>query len=85
MEERLKVWFRDFVKCIKELMGNPMFRNVMKYVPERQFKDVSKTSEVINEMWTGSCLFLIIPAFSAHSSLETPSRGCNGCIHHLVI
>ncbi|KAF9016925.1 hypothetical protein BDZ89DRAFT_903167, partial [Hymenopellis radicata] len=54
MEERLEVWYRDPVECIKELVGNPMFRDVMKYAPERQFEDASKTSEVINEMWTGS-------------------------------
>lgn len=40
--------------CIKELMANPMFRDVMSYAPGRVWGDAEGTEEVIDEMWTAS-------------------------------
>ncbi|KAF7372663.1 hypothetical protein MVEN_00129500 [Mycena venus] len=52
--ETLELWYRDPVDCIRELMGNPVFRDVMRYAPERVFEDEDPKSEVINEMWTAA-------------------------------
>ncbi|KAG1797668.1 hypothetical protein EV424DRAFT_1475057 [Suillus variegatus] len=38
-KEELELWLRDPVDCIQELMGNPQFKNMVSYAPER--------------MWTG--------------------------------
>ncbi|KAJ7596914.1 Zn-finger domain-containing protein [Mycena floridula] len=54
VQEELEFWWRDPVECIKELMGNPMFRDVMKYAPERLYEDKEGTVPVINEMWTAA-------------------------------
>ncbi|KAJ8495203.1 hypothetical protein ONZ45_g12952 [Pleurotus djamor] len=51
--EELELWYRDPVECIKELVGNPMFANVMRYAPEQVFQDYLGEKEVRNEMWTG--------------------------------
>ena len=50
MTEDLEVWYRDPVACVKELMGNPMFRDVLKYKPSREWLDEGGTQEVIGEM-----------------------------------
>lgn len=52
MTEQLELWYHDPVKVVRELMGNPMFRDVMRYAPERVFSDAAGNEEVINEMWT---------------------------------
>ncbi|KAJ7749142.1 hypothetical protein B0H16DRAFT_1847253 [Mycena metata] len=50
--ETLELWYRDPVDCIRELMGNPVFCDVMQYAPQKCFEDMAGMSEVINEMWT---------------------------------
>lgn len=50
--ENLELWFRDPVDCVRELMGNPAFRDVMRYAPERLFTGDSGDDTVTNEMWT---------------------------------
>jgi hypothetical protein len=52
--ETLELWYRDPVDCIRELMGNPAFRNVMQYAPQKVFEDAEGRSEVIDEMWTAA-------------------------------
>lgn len=52
--EALELWFRDPVEIVEELIGNPQFREVMKYAPERVYADMEGKTQVINEMWTGS-------------------------------
>jgi hypothetical protein len=39
MSEDLEMWKHDPVECVKELIGNPAFRDVISYVPERAFAD----------------------------------------------
>ena len=53
LTEELELWYRNPVECVCELMGNPVFRDVMKYAPEKLFNDAEQKSERINEMWTG--------------------------------
>ncbi|KAJ6510911.1 Zn-finger domain-containing protein [Mycena sanguinolenta] len=54
MKEDLELWKHDPVECIKELIGNPAFRDYMAYVPERVYgnKNASESSRIIDEMWT---------------------------------
>ncbi|KAJ7815457.1 Zn-finger domain-containing protein [Mycena leptocephala] len=52
--ETLELWYRDPVDCIRELIGNPVFRDVMQYAPQKVFEDAAGKSEVINEMWTAA-------------------------------
>ncbi|KAK0235510.1 hypothetical protein EDD85DRAFT_922575 [Armillaria nabsnona] len=48
----LELWYRNPVDCIWELMGNPMFHDVMKYAPEKMFANSKGSIQIINEMWT---------------------------------
>jgi len=50
--EKLELWRRDPVECVKELMGNPMLKDSLKYVPEWHFLDKEGVNHVFNEMWT---------------------------------
>jgi hypothetical protein len=50
--EQLELWYRDPVEIVRELLGNPMFRDVMRYTPERIYQDAEGTERVRNEMWT---------------------------------
>ena len=51
--ERLELWRRDPVECMKELMGNPMFENSLEYAPQKHFMDKEGNNRVVDEMWTG--------------------------------
>lgn len=50
--ETLELWRRNPVDCIKELFGNPAFKKVMRYSPERHFADKEAEIRVYDEMWT---------------------------------
>ncbi|KAJ6585887.1 hypothetical protein B0H19DRAFT_1060069 [Mycena capillaripes] len=52
--EQVELWFRDPVECVEELIGNPAFRDAMRYAPEKLYQDKKETIEVVNEMWTAS-------------------------------
>ena len=52
MTEEVELWRRNPVDCVKELMGNPAFRDAMSYVPERVYTDQAGTNRVFDEMWT---------------------------------
>jgi hypothetical protein len=52
--ERLELWRRDPVECVRELLGNPAFRNVLKYAPERHFMDEEGKNRMFDEMWTAN-------------------------------
>ena len=49
--ERLELWRRNPVECVRELMGNPAFMDVLNYAPERHFMDVEGKHRVYDEMW----------------------------------
>ena len=51
--EILDLWRRDPLDCIRELIGNPAFREIMAYAPEQIYSDEDMHNRVINEMWTG--------------------------------
>ncbi|KAI0070312.1 hypothetical protein K474DRAFT_1743277 [Panus rudis PR-1116 ss-1] len=53
MTERVELWRRDPVECIRELMGNPAFRDAMAYAPSKVFADMGHNIRVYDEMSTG--------------------------------
>jgi hypothetical protein len=50
--EKLELWRRDPVECVSELMGNPMFKDVLKYAPEKAYLDEEKNCRIYDEMWS---------------------------------
>ncbi|KAG6914685.1 hypothetical protein DXG01_015946 [Tephrocybe rancida] len=52
MFEDLELWLHDPVECIRELMGNPAFLELMAYVPEKVYMDIKSKKQIYDEMWT---------------------------------
>ncbi|KAG8699347.1 hypothetical protein FRC08_005368 [Ceratobasidium sp. 394] len=44
---------RSVVDVVRELIGNPAFKRVMRYAPERHWTSRACASRVYSEMWTG--------------------------------
>ncbi|KAI6015680.1 hypothetical protein EDC04DRAFT_2870455 [Pisolithus marmoratus] len=51
--EQLELWQRDPMECMEELIGNPVFQDVMAYVPEHVYADAQGEKCIYDEMWTG--------------------------------
>ncbi|KAJ7084764.1 hypothetical protein B0H15DRAFT_951261 [Mycena belliarum] len=51
--ETVELWWRDPVECVRELIGNPMFRDAMRFAPEELYADANGDVRVFSEMWTG--------------------------------
>lgn len=51
-KEVLELWKRDPVECIKELMGNPTFKDLLHYVPEHHYADAAGENHLYGNMWT---------------------------------
>ncbi|KIJ59637.1 hypothetical protein HYDPIDRAFT_100300 [Hydnomerulius pinastri MD-312] len=52
MTTELELWRRNPVDCINELVGNPTFKDLMAYAPERAYEDAEGTKRIYDEMWT---------------------------------
>jgi len=52
MHEDVELWMRDPVECIKDLIGNPLFKDHMVYAPSRAYTDRAGLHRVIDDMWT---------------------------------
>lgn len=52
LTEKPEVWRRDPVECIRDLIGNPLFRDAMAYAPERVYLDAERKQRRIDDMWT---------------------------------
>jgi hypothetical protein len=52
MREELKLWLRNLVDCIKNLMQNPVFRNLMAFALERVYRDHQGQKCIYDEAWT---------------------------------
>ncbi|KAG2159432.1 uncharacterized protein EDB93DRAFT_1237560 [Suillus bovinus] len=52
LQEELELWSRDPVECVKELIGNPFFKEDMAYSPARAYADRTGQHRVIDKMWT---------------------------------
>jgi hypothetical protein len=53
IKEELELWQQDLVECIRELIGNPTFCDVMSHVPKHIYTDEEGQDRIIDEMWTG--------------------------------
>ncbi|KAH7919169.1 hypothetical protein BV22DRAFT_1134039 [Leucogyrophana mollusca] len=53
LTEELELWLRDPIGCIRELMANPAFADVMSYAPEKVYVDETENGRRYGEMWTG--------------------------------
>lgn len=51
--EELELWCRDPVECVRELMSNPLFRDMLAYAPERAYADSAGEIPIYDDMWTG--------------------------------
>ena len=51
--EVVELWRRDPVECIRELIGNPAFRDHIRYAPEHVYKDEEGENQAFDETWTG--------------------------------
>ncbi|TBU37509.1 hypothetical protein BD309DRAFT_905077 [Dichomitus squalens] len=51
--EELELWRRNPVECIRELLGNPVFRDAVRYAPEKLFCDTAGDTRIYDETWTG--------------------------------
>lgn len=83
--EELELWYRDPVECIRELIGNPLFRDSMSYAPEQLFEDPGGRRRVWNQMssgdwwWkvqvrTGSSLTQsLVASYSTSAQLQLPN------------
>lgn len=52
LQEEVELWCRDPVECVKELIGNPSFKEDMAYSPAKAYADRAGQDRVIDEMWT---------------------------------
>jgi hypothetical protein len=50
--EKLELWRRDPIECVRELMGNPMFKDELKYAPEKAYLDPEGRNRIYDEMWS---------------------------------
>ncbi|KAH9951748.1 hypothetical protein B0H21DRAFT_775908 [Amylocystis lapponica] len=55
MTESLELWKRNPVECIRELIGNPMFKDHIRYAPEKLYTNELKRPDtrIYDETWTG--------------------------------
>jgi Plavaka transposase len=44
MSKDFELWMRDPVECMKELVGNPAFKESMSFVPERVYAEGNGTN-----------------------------------------
>ncbi|KAG1784333.1 uncharacterized protein HD556DRAFT_1446796 [Suillus plorans] len=52
LHEDVELWMRDPVECIKDLIGNPQFKDHMVYAPAQAYTDSAGLNRVIGDMWT---------------------------------
>lgn len=52
MEEKLDLWCRDPVECVRELIGNSVFDGKLAYAPEKVFAEMEGEERILDEMWT---------------------------------
>ena len=52
--EDCKLWFRDPVECVSELLANPAFIDFISYAPERVYSDNEGRERIFDEIWTAN-------------------------------
>lgn len=90
----MEVWYRDPVECVRELLGNPVFANVLAYAPERVYQDNQGDVRQIDEMWTGDWWWetqVFIRHWTRSSVVglrqvaAEAAPGCNNCARHPIL
>ncbi|KAG1846303.1 hypothetical protein C8R48DRAFT_750604 [Suillus tomentosus] len=51
LHEDVELWMCDPVECIKDLIGNPLFKEHMVYAPSRAYQDEAGSQRLIDDMW----------------------------------
>ena len=51
--ESFEVFYRDIIKCIRSLYGDPEFTGLLVFSPERHYTDEDQTVRVYFDMHTG--------------------------------
>ena len=54
MVETVELWKRDPVECIRELIGNPLFKESLHYEPLRLYCDEEGENRIYENMWTAN-------------------------------
>ncbi|KAG1815868.1 hypothetical protein EV424DRAFT_1626783 [Suillus variegatus] len=52
LHDDVELWTWDPVECIRDLIGNPLFKEHMVYAPTRAYTDHEGLHRVIDDMWT---------------------------------
>ncbi|KAL0960754.1 hypothetical protein HGRIS_005776 [Hohenbuehelia grisea] len=52
MTEELELWWRNPVECVKELIGNPAFRDSVAFAPEKVFTTEAGRIQIYDEAWS---------------------------------
>jgi len=58
-EERLEVYYRDVIECIRSLYGDPEFVQDLVFAPERHYTSTECTCHIYNEMHTGDWWWMV--------------------------
>ncbi|KAG1883656.1 hypothetical protein F4604DRAFT_1878919 [Suillus subluteus] len=48
----LELWQCNPVECVHELIGNPVFKDVMAFAPEWAYEDTLGKNQIYDDMWT---------------------------------
>jgi hypothetical protein len=51
LHEDVELWMHDPVECIKDLIGNPLFKKHMVYTPSQAYQDKAGSQQLIDDMW----------------------------------
>jgi hypothetical protein len=51
-EEVVELWSRNSLDMVKILIGNPRFKNYMRFAPERQYTSESRINRVYGDAWS---------------------------------
>ena len=71
MEEKLELWQHDPVECIKELVGNPAFKEAITYTPERVYANSEGTECYVSFLFhflSNMCSPCLQHMFTAHAA-----------------
>ncbi|KIO19455.1 hypothetical protein M407DRAFT_11379 [Tulasnella calospora MUT 4182] len=53
LKEKVELWLRDPVECVRDLMGKVTLRNAMNYRPMKVYTGEDRKTRIFEEMWTG--------------------------------
>ncbi|KAK7029714.1 hypothetical protein R3P38DRAFT_3314401 [Favolaschia claudopus] len=67
--ESVELWYRNPLDCIRELLGNPAFKEKMSFVPRRFFRNPDGTNREWSEMWTAEWWWEIQQRLPAGASI----------------